>query len=182
MCADVGRQELQSSGQYLRGMRVKIFVIFLLASSCAAAQAQTHQERKVRRLLAKGKAYPAIRIASGVLGKNTHPEFYALRAEGYNSISEFTKAEADARTAIRLLPDSVGGLFQLARRSRGWDGWTVQRSTSGRYCNNVRVLRRITGWPWWNRCGAILPGLQGRSPKPSPWKRKPLLHRPACTG
>ena len=88
MCADVGRQELQSSGQYLRGMRVKIFVIFLLASSCAAAQAQTHQERKVRRLLAKGKAYPAIRIASGVLGKNTHPEFYALRAEGYNSISE----------------------------------------------------------------------------------------------
>lgn len=119
MCADVGRQELKSSGQYLRGMRVKIFVIFLLASSCAVAQAQTHQERKVRRLLAKGKAYPAIRIASGVLGKNTHPEFYALRAEGYNSISEFTKAEADARTAIRLLPDSVGGLFQLAAAEQG---------------------------------------------------------------
>ncbi len=102
-------------------MRVKIILVFLLASSFVVVQAQTqtHQERKVRKQLAKGKAYPAIRIASGMLGKGTHPEFHALRAEGYNNISEFRKAEADARTAIRLLPDSVDGLFQLAVAEQG---------------------------------------------------------------
>lgn len=73
----------------------------------------------MRKQLAKGKAYPAIRIASGMLAKKTHPEFYALRAEGYNSISEFKKAESDARAAIRLLPDSVNGLFQLAAAEQG---------------------------------------------------------------
>lgn len=100
-------------------MRVTTLLALLLISFFAVAQARIPQERKVRRQLAKGNAYPAIRIASGVLSKNTHPEFYALRAEGYNSISEFKKAEADARSSLRLLPDSVNGLFQLAAAEQG---------------------------------------------------------------
>lgn len=100
-------------------MRVKTLLALLLVSCFAVAQAQTPQERKVRRQLAKGKAYPAIRIATGMLLKGNHPEFYALRAEGYNNIAEHTKAEADARSAIRLLPDNTDGLYQLGLAEKG---------------------------------------------------------------
>ncbi len=91
----------------------------LLLASLAMAQSATRAEAKVRAKLAKGKAYPAIRSATSMLGKPGHPEFYALRAEGYNNISEFTKAEQDARSAMRLLPASPAGLYQLAIAEQG---------------------------------------------------------------
>ena len=100
-------------------MRMELFLILALTASATFAQGQTKQELKVRAQLAKGKAYPAIRNASAMLGREPHPEFYALRAEGYNDIGEFTKAEADARRAIQLLPDSVSGLYQLAMAEQG---------------------------------------------------------------
>lgn len=104
---------------YLSPMRSVVLIMAAVLPIFLLAQGETRQERKVRAQLAKGKAYPAIRISSGMLGKGDHPEFYALRAEGYNSIAEHAKAEADARMAIRLLPDSVSGLYQLALAEQG---------------------------------------------------------------
>ncbi len=106
-------------GQYLRHMRNSILLVLLTIAGTSAGQTTTPAEAKVRAKLAKGKAYPAIRIATAALAKPGHPEFYALRAEGYNAIAEFTKAEQDARMAISLLPDSVSGLFQLAVAGQG---------------------------------------------------------------
>lgn len=100
-------------------MRLLILPALLAIAATGAAQSTARIQAKVRAKLAKGKAYPAIRVASGVLGKPGHPEFYALRAEGYSAIAEFTKAEQDARTAMRLLPDSLSGLFQLAVAEQG---------------------------------------------------------------
>lgn len=108
-----------TSPSYLSPMRYGIVLMAVLMPVLLLAQGQTRQEKKVRSQLERGKAYPAIRVASGMLGKGNHPEFYALRAEGYNNIAEHTKAEADARMAIRLLPDSVAGLYQLALAEQG---------------------------------------------------------------
>lgn len=100
-------------------MRKELFLLLLFASTVALAQNPKKEELKVRAQLAKGKAYPAIRKATAMLGKDPHPEFYALRAEGYNNIGEFTKAETDARRSLQLLPDSVSGLYQLAMAEQG---------------------------------------------------------------
>ena len=100
-------------------MRYGIVLMAVLMPVLLLAQSQTKQEKKVRSQLERGKAYPAIRVATAMLGQGNHPEFYALRAEGYNSIAEHVKAEADARMAIRLLPDSVAGFFQLALAEQG---------------------------------------------------------------
>lgn len=104
---------------YLSAMRGWWFIGVFLLPVLLAAQGGTRQEKKVRALLERGKPYPAIRIASGMLAKGGHPEFHALRAEGYNSIAEHAKAEADARSALRLLPHEVAGLYQLALAEQG---------------------------------------------------------------
>lgn len=100
-------------------MRILSLIVMLTTAAASLAQTTPRTEAKVRAKLAKGKAYPAIRIATGALGKPGHPEFYALRAQGYNAIAEFTKAAQDARTAMQLLPDSLSGLFQLAVAEQG---------------------------------------------------------------
>jgi len=101
-------------------MRALLIVPCVLLAVSTLAQGGTKQEHKMRSLLAKGKPYPAIRIANDMLvDKVPHPEFYVLRAEANNSIAEFGKAEYDAREAIRLFPDSTNGLFQLAMAEQG---------------------------------------------------------------
>lgn len=115
-----GKQPLATRHRlYLRHMRVKILLALLLLAATATAQERSRTERKVRHKLAKGKAYPAIRLCTGALGNEGGPVFHLLRAEGYNSIAKFRKAQADARQAMHLLPDSVGGLFQLAVAEQG---------------------------------------------------------------
>lgn len=141
--------------QYLRRMRAPLLAFHLLLATLAMAQGGTRQERKVRAQLAKGKAYPAIRIASGMLQKGTHPEFYALRATGYNDIAEFEKAEADARKAIRLLPDSLSGLFQLALAEQG------QGQLDSAAIHFTEVIRRKPGVDAYYR-RAMVEQLQGR--------------------
>lgn len=100
-------------------MRSHLLACLLFAPLLASAQALTKQEQKVRHQLDRNRNYPAIRNATGMLLKGNHPEFYALRAKGYNNIAEHTKAEADARTAIRLLPDNTDGLYQLGLAEKG---------------------------------------------------------------
>jgi tetratricopeptide (TPR) repeat protein len=100
-------------------MRAAIILVLLAIAATGTAQQTTRAQAKVRAKLAKGKAYPAIRLASAYLAKPGNPEFLALRAEGYNAIAEFARAEQDARRAIKLLPDSLSGLFQLAVAEQG---------------------------------------------------------------
>jgi tetratricopeptide (TPR) repeat protein len=100
-------------------MRYLVMATSILLASIVLAQESTRQERRMRALMAKGKPYPAIRIANGMLGASPHPEFYALRAEAFNRIAEFGKAEVDARKAMRAFPDSTEGLFQLALAEQG---------------------------------------------------------------
>lgn len=100
-------------------MRVRLLLPILCLPLLALAQTMSHQEKKVRALLAKGRAYPALRVATGALGHLHQPVFHLLRAEAWNSISEFEKAELDARAAMRLMPDSTGGLLQLAIAEQG---------------------------------------------------------------
>lgn len=104
-------------------MRVILSVLLLSIALLTSAQDVTRQERKVRRLLAKDKAYPALRIATGMLSHPGHPEFYALRASAFNAIAEYEKAERDARASMRALPDSTAGLFQLALAEGGMGRW-----------------------------------------------------------
>jgi tetratricopeptide (TPR) repeat protein len=104
---------------YLRRMRFQVFIAALILPAMLLAQGMSHQEKKVRKLLAKGKAYPALRVATGALSHLEQPVFYGLRAAAWNTISEFEKAEADARTAVRLMPDSAVGLLQLAIAEQG---------------------------------------------------------------
>ena len=161
---------------YLSPMRSVVLIMAAVLPIFLLAQGETRQERKVRAQLAKGKAYPAIRISSGMLGKGDHPEFYALRAEGYNSIAEHAKAEADARMAIRLLPDSVSGLYQLALAEQGFG-----RLDSAPYLRMVLnahpAPRSVTAWPWWSKCRGTCPKGCGRSTRH--WPRwMPLLPPP----
>lgn len=100
-------------------MRLRLLLLVCTLPVFVFGQTMSHQERKVRRQLAKGKAYPAIRVATGALSRLNQPVFYALRAEGYNSISEFEKGQGDARTAIRLMPDSANAWLQLAIAEQG---------------------------------------------------------------
>lgn len=100
-------------------MRLNALALLLLLPLLAVGQDMSHQERKVRKLLAKGRAYPALRVATGALGHLKQPVFYLLRARAWNSVSEHEKALADARAALRLMPDSLGGLVQLAVAEQG---------------------------------------------------------------
>ena len=100
-------------------MRSQAFIVTLLLPAMLLAQGMSHQEKKVRKLLAKGKAYPALRVATGALSKTDQPVFYGLLAQAWNTISEFEKAEADARMAMRLMPDSLVGFLQLAIAEQG---------------------------------------------------------------
>ena len=136
-------------------MRSSLLACLLLFATLAMAQDGTRQERKARALLAKGKPYPAIRIASGMLQKGTHPEFYILRATGYNSIAEFEKAETDARKAVRLIPDSISGLFQLALAEQG-----LGRLDSAA-AHFTEVIQRMPGVEAYYR-RAMVEQLQGR--------------------
>ncbi|MEO8733930.1 MAG: hypothetical protein ABI373_06340, partial [Flavobacteriales bacterium] len=134
-------------------MRALLIVPCVLLAVSALAQGGTRQERKMRSLIAKGRAYPAIRIANDMLvAKEPHPEFYALRAEAYNSIADFGKAEADARQAMRLFPDSTTGLFQLAMAEQGLgqlDSATFhllqvkQRKPSAETCYRLAIVEQM---------------------------------------
>jgi tetratricopeptide (TPR) repeat protein len=135
-------------------MRNITLLVLLFLAGTSVGQSTMRTAAKVRAKLAKGKAYPAIRIATGVLGKPGHPEFYALRAEGYNAIAEFAKAGQDARTAIRLLPDSLSGLFQLAVAEQGMGrldsaealfGEVVQRSPTVEAYYRRAQVRQLQG-------------------------------------
>lgn len=95
----------------------------LVAPLLLPAQTPSRQEAKVRKQLDRGRPYPAIRNATAMLLKGGHPEFYALRAEGYNSIGEHAKAESDARESLRLLPQPGDGLYQLAVAEQGMGQW-----------------------------------------------------------
>ena len=128
-------------------MRSKLLFMALLLPVFLLAQGQSKQEKKVRAQLERGKAYPAIRNATAMLGKGGHPEFYALRAEGYNSIAEYNKAEADARTAMRLLPDDISGLYQLALAEQGLgqlDSAMAHLKQVHEKLPSVEVLYRLT--------------------------------------
>jgi tetratricopeptide (TPR) repeat protein len=109
----------RQAARYLRPMRMRALSLLLLLPLLALCQDMSHQERKVRKLLAKGRAYPALRVATGALGNMQQPVFYLLRSQAWNSISEYEKALADARSALRLMPDSTGGLVQLAVAEQG---------------------------------------------------------------
>lgn len=100
-------------------MRLLLLAAIYLAPVLLVGQTPTKQERKVRTQLANGKAYPAIRNATAMLLKGGHPEFLALRAQGYNRIGEHGKAEADARASLQQLPAGPEGLFQLALAEKG---------------------------------------------------------------
>ena len=120
---------------YLRAMRIAIIGITLLLPALLLAQEQTKQERKVRGQLARGKAYPAIRNATAMLIKGGHPEFFALRAQAYNSIGEHAKAEADARNGLKALPGNAEGLMQLALAEKG----------EGRLDSSAAHLKQLPG-------------------------------------
>lgn len=104
-------------------MRSLLLSAVLLAPFLVAGQTPSKREIKVRRQLAHNKVYPAIRNATAMLIKGGHPEFHALRAEGYNNIAEHGKAEADARESLRLLPGNPDGLYQLALAEQGAGRW-----------------------------------------------------------
>lgn len=120
---------------YLRPMHRTLIVLAAWMPILLFGQAPTKQEVKVRRQLDKGKAYAAIRNATAMVLKGTHPEFLALRAEGYNAIGEFSKAEADARSAMQLLPGRREGLLQLALAEQGL----------GRLDSAAHHLRQVLG-------------------------------------
>jgi tetratricopeptide (TPR) repeat protein len=136
-------------------MRALLIVPCVLLAVSALAQGGTRQERKMRSLLAKGKPYPAIRIANDMLvAKVPHPEFHVLRAEAYNSIADFSKAEYDAREAMRLFPDSTNGLFQLAMAEQGLGQLdsaafhlrqVKQRAPSVEVCYRLAIVQRMRG-------------------------------------
>lgn len=135
-----------------------LLAVALLAGQAAMPQAMSGQERTMRKKLAKGKAYPAIRIANGMLAKPGHPVFYLLRAEAFNSISEFRKAEADARMAVQLLPDSMNGLIQLALAEQG------QGLLDSAYRDLTLVIQHSPGIEAHYR-RALVGQLQGRLPE-----------------
>ena len=136
-------------------MRALLIVPCVLLAVTALAQGGTKQERKMRSLLARGKPYPAIRIANDMLvAKVPHPEFYVLRAAAHNSIGDFSKAEYDAREAIRLFPDSTNGLFQLAMAEQGLGQLdsaeyhlrqVKRRAPSAEVCYRLGIVQQMRG-------------------------------------
>lgn len=100
-------------------MRSQLLVLLLLAPLWVLAQAPTKQERKVRTQLDRGHPYPAIRNATAMLMKGGHPEFLAMRAEGYNAIAEHANAAMDARASLKAFPGNTEGLLQLAIAQQG---------------------------------------------------------------
>ncbi len=56
---------------------------------------------KIREKYDRGKYYAGLRIADKLIGDGGGSEVLLLRAEGYNEIGEFARAEKDARTVIR---------------------------------------------------------------------------------
>ncbi|MCO6483477.1 MAG: tetratricopeptide repeat protein [Flavobacteriales bacterium] len=100
-------------------MRLHTLACVLFIPLLVLGQGPSKMERKVRAQLDRNKPYPAIRNASAMLAKGGHPEFFALRARGYNSIGEFAQAGADAHRALEASPGSVEGLFQLAIAEQG---------------------------------------------------------------
>lgn len=108
-------------------MRWTTLALFLLSVTFATGQARDakslKQERTARALLARGKAYKALRICDARLGGTPDPVFYAIRADAWNRIGEHEKAEKDARTALAAFPGNADGLFQLALAEQGQGGF-----------------------------------------------------------
>lgn len=101
-------------------MRIAWALLFLVLASAVAAQpAMSKKEAKVRAWLERGKAYKAIRQCDAMLGRDPQPVFYALRADAYNRIAEFEKAERDARAGLKAFPGDQAALLQLAIAEQG---------------------------------------------------------------
>ena len=70
-------------------------------------------EIKVRKALAAGEPYPAIRACDHELGRETAaPVFLVLRADALNRIGRYERALEDARTALRTMVDDPEALLQ----------------------------------------------------------------------
>ncbi|HRN35308.1 MAG TPA: tetratricopeptide repeat protein [Flavobacteriales bacterium] len=105
-------------------MRTGLILATLLAPFLVSGQGQSRLENKVRKQLDRGKAYPAIRNATALIGKQDNAEFRVLRAEGYNMIGEHAKAEADARASLKQRPEgNTPALMQLATAEQGQGQW-----------------------------------------------------------
>lgn len=102
-------------------MRISIVLAVALLPMLVQAQAKNtpKKEAKVRAWLAKGKAYKAIHQCDAMLGKDPVPLYYALRADGFNRIAEFNKAQQDAQAGLAALPGNTEALQQLAIAEQG---------------------------------------------------------------
>lgn len=102
-------------------MRTLIVLVVAALPMLAEAQAKNtpKKEAKVRAWLAKGKAYKAIHQCDGMLGRDPVPLYYALRADGYNHIAEFSNARRDAQAGLAALPGNAEALLQLAIAEQG---------------------------------------------------------------
>jgi tetratricopeptide (TPR) repeat protein len=102
---------------------MRLLFLVLCAISVLNAPAQkdgmAKREAKVRKQLAKGKAYKAISLCNGALGIEDRPVFHVLRADARNRIGEFAVAERDARQAFERLPNDREALLQLAIAEQG---------------------------------------------------------------
>lgn len=85
----------------------------LALSFAGPAVAQTRGESKVRKALALGEPYSALRRCDHELGKDDAPAvFHALRADAHNRIGNSTAALADANAALAAMPTDAYAWLQ----------------------------------------------------------------------
>ncbi len=81
-------------------MRMLLFSILWIAALVNTAAQDRKAIEKIRAKYDQGKYYAGIRLSDKLIGDGGGSDVLLLRAEGYNEIGEFARAERDARAVL----------------------------------------------------------------------------------
>ena len=111
-----------------------LFSLLWIATLANAAGQDRKAIEKIRGKYDRGKYYAGIRIADKSIGDGGGAEVLLLRAEGYNEIGEFARAERDARAVLGNEGDRKKAALQL-----GIAAMETGRADSARYWLNEAI-------------------------------------------